>query len=88
MWGALSDEKTSLSFTIAAGLRQRIYFRVRVRWDLRPYFTVSDSRLPFSSLPTTRRAMVEVFYHPPHGIYFLRSNNATSPRLTSISILT
>jgi hypothetical protein len=30
-------------------------------WDLRPYFTVSDLRLPFSSPPTTRRATVEVF---------------------------
>jgi hypothetical protein len=27
----------------------------------RPYFTVSDSRLPFSSPPTTRKATVEVF---------------------------
>jgi hypothetical protein len=34
---------------------------VQVPWDLRPYFTVSDSRLPFSSPPTTHRAMVEVF---------------------------
>jgi hypothetical protein len=25
--------------------------RVRVRWDSRPYFTVSDLRLPFSVLP-------------------------------------
>jgi hypothetical protein len=29
--------------------------------DSRPYFTVSDSRLPFSSPPTTRRVTVEVF---------------------------
>jgi hypothetical protein len=28
---------------------------------LRPYFTVSDLRLPFSSPPTTRRVTVEVF---------------------------
>jgi hypothetical protein len=28
--GALSDERTGLSFTIAAGLRQRNRFRVRV----------------------------------------------------------
>jgi hypothetical protein len=50
-----------LSFTIAAGARQRSHSRVRVLWDSRPYFTVSDSRLPFSSPPTTRRATVEVF---------------------------
>jgi hypothetical protein len=28
-----------------------------------PYFTVSDSRLPFSSPPRTRRVTVEVFYY-------------------------
>jgi hypothetical protein len=60
MWGALSDERTGLSFTIAAGPSQRSYSRVRAPWDSRPYF-VSDLRLPFSSPPTTRRVMVEVF---------------------------
>jgi hypothetical protein len=33
MWDALSDERTGLSFTIAAGARQRSYSRVRVPWD-------------------------------------------------------
>jgi hypothetical protein len=47
---------------VAAGPCQRSYFRAGVPWDLWPYFTVSDSRLPFSSPPTTRRATVEVFY--------------------------
>jgi hypothetical protein len=61
MWGALSDERTGLSFTIAAGPRQRSHFQVRVPWDSWPYFTVSVSRLTFSSPPTTRRATVEVF---------------------------
>jgi hypothetical protein len=56
VWGALSDERTGLSFTIAAGPRQRSHSRVRV-----PYFIVSDSRLPFLLPPTTRRATVEVF---------------------------
>jgi hypothetical protein len=36
-------------------------FSVVVPWDLRPYSTVSDLRLPFSSPPTTRRITVEVF---------------------------
>jgi hypothetical protein len=45
MWGALSDERTGLSFTTAAGPRQRSHSRVRIPWDLWPYFTVSDSRL-------------------------------------------
>jgi hypothetical protein len=35
-------------------------FSVLVPWDLRPYFTASDLRLPFSSPPTTRRVTVEV----------------------------
>jgi hypothetical protein len=47
MWGALSDARTGLSFTIAAGSSQRSHSRVRVPWDSRPYFTVSDLRLPF-----------------------------------------
>jgi hypothetical protein len=61
MWGALCDERTGLSFTIAAGPRRRSHSRVRVPWDSRPYFTVSDSRLPFLSPPSTRRARVEIF---------------------------
>jgi hypothetical protein len=48
-------------FTIYAGPRQRSLSRVWVPWDSRPYFNVSDSRLPFISPPATRRATVEVF---------------------------
>jgi hypothetical protein len=59
--GTLSDERTGLSVTIAAGPRQLNHNQVRVPWDSRPYFIVSDSRLPFSSPPTTRRAAVDVF---------------------------
>jgi hypothetical protein len=61
LWGALSDERTGLSFIYAAGPRQRSFSRVRVAWGSLPYFTVSDFRLPFSSPPTTRRVTVEVF---------------------------
>jgi hypothetical protein len=70
-WGALSDERTGLSFTLYAGPRQRSHSRVRVPWDWRPYFTVSHSRLYFLLPPTTRRAMMEVFDPPPHGILLL-----------------
>jgi hypothetical protein len=62
MWGALADEKMGLSFTIAAGPRQPSHSRVRVPWDSRRYFTVSDSRLPFLLPPMTRRATMEVFH--------------------------
>jgi hypothetical protein len=57
----LSDERTGLPFVCAAGPCQRSLSRVLVPWDLRPYLTVSDSRLPFSSPLTTRRVTVEVF---------------------------
>jgi hypothetical protein len=46
MWGFLSDERTALSFTIAAAPRQRSYSWVRVPWDSWLYIAVSDSRLP------------------------------------------
>jgi hypothetical protein len=35
-----------LSFTIAAGRRQRSQSQAGVPWDSQPYFTLSDSRLP------------------------------------------
>jgi hypothetical protein len=61
IWSALSDDRTGLSFRRTAGPRQRIHFRIRFPWDLQPYFTVSNSILPFSSPHTTRSATVEVF---------------------------
>jgi hypothetical protein len=33
MWGAISDERTGVSFTIAVDPRQRSHFRVQVTWD-------------------------------------------------------
>jgi hypothetical protein len=61
LWGALFDERTGLFFIYAAGPCQRNLSLARVPWDSRPYFTVSDLRLPFSSPLTTRRVTVEVF---------------------------
>jgi hypothetical protein len=60
--GAFSDERTSLSFVYDAGPCQRSLSRVRVPWDSRQYLTVSDLRLPFSSLPTTRKVTVTEAY--------------------------
>jgi hypothetical protein len=45
MWGALSDGRTGLSFTITAGPRQRSHSWVRVPLDSWPFFTVSHSIL-------------------------------------------
>jgi hypothetical protein len=42
----LSDERTGLSFTVAAGPHQLSHFPLRVPRDSRPHFTVSGSRLP------------------------------------------
>jgi hypothetical protein len=67
MWGALSDERTGLSFIIAAGPRQRSHFWVRVPQNSWPYFTVSDSRLPQPGGPGPR------IYNPPGtGLLFRR----------------
>jgi hypothetical protein len=68
LWGALSDDRKGLSFTISAGPRQRNHSGVRVPWDSRQYFTVSDLSLLFLSPPTTLRATVEVFNPASHRI--------------------
>jgi hypothetical protein len=49
-----------LSFTIAAGARQRSHSQVRILRDSWPYFTVSDSILPQSGGPSPH------IYIPPH----------------------
>jgi hypothetical protein len=82
MWGALSDERTNLSFTIAAGPLQRrilgseshiILSQILDYPNLEGQIPVCISprnrvaqlypqtRVPFSSPPTTRRVTVEVF---------------------------
>jgi hypothetical protein len=48
--GALSDERTGLSFVHAAGPCQRSISRVRVPWDSWPYFTVYYFKWPSLSL--------------------------------------
>jgi hypothetical protein len=46
----LPDERMGLSFTIAAGLRQRIHSRIRVPWDPRPYLLSQIRDFPFCHL--------------------------------------
>jgi hypothetical protein len=67
MWGALSDERTSQSFTTSAGPRQHSHSRVRVMWGSRPYFTVSHSRLPFRRLRRLAGSWWRYSIPPPHG---------------------
>jgi hypothetical protein len=69
--GPLFDKRTGLSFTISSVPRQRSHFWVWVPWDSWQYFTVSDSRLLFSSPPTTRGVAVEVFDPASTLEYFL-----------------
>jgi hypothetical protein len=54
MWGALSDERMGLSFTIDIGPLQRSHSRVRVPRDSWPYFSVSDLRLTQPEEPGSR----------------------------------
>jgi hypothetical protein len=69
IWGALADERTGLSFTIAAGPRQPNHSRVQVPWDLGPYFTVSGFRLPFLSPSRTHNATVSFSLYSLHTDY-------------------
>jgi hypothetical protein len=94
MWGALSDERTGLSFTIAPDPRHRSYFRVRVTWDSWPYFTVSDSRLTFSLPPTAREVTVEVFdpastwaTHFSFTSYWVFETTRTAYKTPSLTVL-
>jgi hypothetical protein len=64
-----------LSFTIAAGPRQRIHPQVRVPQDSWPHFTVSDSRLPLSG------AQVPLFISPRNRVAQLYT-----PALGALSI--
>jgi hypothetical protein len=45
-WAAISDERTGLLFTLAAGLIQYSHSWVRVPRDSGTYFIASDSKLP------------------------------------------
>jgi hypothetical protein len=58
IWGLWPDfyycHTVAVLFSLTRGrVCQRSHSRVRVPWDSRPYFAVSDSRLSFSSPPTT-----------------------------------
>jgi hypothetical protein len=60
IWGVLSDDRTGLSFTCCWPSPAQSFSGPSPE-GLGPLITVSDSRLPFSSPPTTRRVTMEVF---------------------------
>jgi hypothetical protein len=65
--GSLSDERSGLSFVCAAGLCQRSLSRVRVPWDLRPYFTAQIWDFPFCRLLRLARSRWRYSTPPSHG---------------------
>jgi hypothetical protein len=67
-----------LCFIYAAGPCQRSLSPVRVPWDSRPYFTISDLRLYFSSPPTTRKVTVEVFDPASTRVAFITESESES----------
>jgi hypothetical protein len=77
MWGALSDEGMGLSFTIAAGPRQRSHSQARVPRGSRLYFALSDLRLPQPGgrVPvfTPPGDRVAQLYHKAPGSLFVAS---------------
>jgi hypothetical protein len=87
LWSALSVERAGLFFVYAAGPCQRSLSRVRVPWYSRPYFTVSDLRLPFSSPPTTRRFTVEVFDPASTRVNNNNNNNNNNNKICTYSYL-
>jgi hypothetical protein len=68
-------------FCMCCGPLPAQFSRVQFPWDLRPHFTVSDLRLPFSSPPTTRRVTVEVMPAVPSqvSLYNLGSDRIETP---------
>jgi hypothetical protein len=83
MWGALSNERTGLSFTIAAGPRRLSHSRVRVPRDSWQYYG-----LRFETPPTWRARSPYIYpprtewpsYTPRHWVSF--SSPPTTPRAT------
>jgi hypothetical protein len=74
MWDALSEERTDLSFTIAASFRQRCHSRARVPKDS----TNLDVQVPVFIFP---RNIVGQLYHQALGSIFVVSYEGRSIKL-------
>jgi hypothetical protein len=77
MWGALSDERTGMSFTIAAGPRQRSHSGVRnhillsqIRdYPFRRLLRLAGLRWRYSTLPPHRQLRNLATSHREHSFY-------------------
>jgi hypothetical protein len=69
MWGALSDERMGLSFTIAAGPRQRSHSRVQVPRDSWPILLSQIRDFPFRRLLRLVGLPWRYWTPPPHGTH-------------------
>jgi hypothetical protein len=78
MWGALSDQRMGLSFTIAAGPRQRSLYRVQSRWTCEHILLSQVRDFPFRR--PLRLAGIRWKYStpPPHGISNIPAYDITS----------
>jgi hypothetical protein len=72
MWGALSDERTDLSFTVASCPRQCSHFRVRVSesWDSYHILLSQTRDFPFRRLLQLAGLRWRYSNPPPHGLRF------------------
>jgi hypothetical protein len=68
MWGALSDERTGLSFTTAAGPSQRCHSRVRSRWTRNHILLPQIRDFSFRRLLRLAGSRWRYSTPPPHGL--------------------
>jgi hypothetical protein len=77
--GHSPDESMGLSFTIAAGPRQRSHSRVRVPWDSQPYF-------PFCLLLRLAGLRWKYSTPPPHGLTSPHSFGRTPNKFVRVRV--
>jgi hypothetical protein len=75
-----------LSFTIAAGPRQRSHSRVRVPRDSWPYFTFPDSRLPQPGGPGSRICIPREGWHGYNPKLWVPFSSSPTPRRATVEV--
>jgi hypothetical protein len=85
MWGALSDKRTGLSFTIAAGARQRSLSLVRFPWDSRQILLSQIRDFPFRRLLRLAGSRWRYSIPPSHGRLKVRVMLGPTVQLASLS---